>query len=539
MNNRFFFFSKYLVLILVIGLFTNTRNGLAQSYDSRQTVQKFATAMQIIRFAYVDSVNEAKLTETAITEMLKELDPHSVYISKEELREANEPLEGKFDGIGVQFQVFKDTILVVAAISGGPSEKVGIMAGDKIVKINGENAFGKKVNTKYVMDRLRGKKGTKVVVSIFRKGIKGLTSYTITRDKIPLNSIDATYMATSDIGYIKLDRFSQTSMDEFTLSLNTLKKAGMKSLILDLRNNTGGYMNIAIELADEFLEKGKLEVYTEGLKSPRQDFYSTQKGGFEKGKLIVMINEGSASASEIVAGAVQDWDRGLVIGRRSFGKGLVQHPFQLPDSTQIRLTTGRYHTPSGRCIQRPYEESLEDYYLDLYKRYKHGELVNADSIKFPDSLKYSTNNGRTVYGGGGIMPDIFIPWDSSFITKYYSEIFRKGIINQFVMQYIEDHRTDLKAAYPDLNNFSVNFVTDENFLKQFTDYAEKEGVKKLDSDFVISEKYISLVIKGLIARSLFDVGSYYQIVSPLDNELQKAILIIIDDNAFKKLKNKG
>lgn len=511
----------------------------AQNVDPRTTVQKFSAVMQIIRFAYVDSADEAKLTESAITEMLKELDPHSVYISKAELREANEPLQGQFDGIGVQFQIFKDTILVVAAISGGPSEKVGIMAGDRIIKINGEDAFGKKITNKYVMDRLRGKKGTKVTVSIYRKGVKGLTFYTITRDKIPLNSIDAVFMASPGVGYIKLDRFSQTSMDEFVQALDKLKSQGMKSLILDLRYNSGGLMNIAIDLADEFLEKGKMVVYTQGLHSPRQDFYSTQKGGFEKGKLIVMINEGSASASEIVSGAVQDWDRGLIVGRRSFGKGLVQYPFQLPDSTQIRLTTGRYYTPSGRSIQKPYNDGTEDYYMDLYKRYKHGELVNADSIKFPDSLKYSTKGGRVVYGGGGIMPDVFIPWDSSGISPYYSELIRKGLVNQFVTQYMEDHRNELKSAYADLKTFSDKFQPDDAFLDQFVNYADKEGVKKNEEGFNTSRKYISLVLKGLIARSLFESNSYYEIVSPLDKELQKAVELINDDSVFKKAKIKS
>ncbi len=356
---------------------------ITKTPDPNKTSKKLAATMQIIRYAYVDSINEAELVENAIVETLKELDPHSAYISKEDLDAANEPLEGSFEGIGVTFQIYNDTILVVAPVLGGPSDKLGIRAGDKIVKIDGEKSTGEDINNKFVFDRLRGKKGTEVNVSIFRKGKKELIEYTIIRDKIPINSIDATFMATPEIGFIKLNRFSKTSMDEFKESLSKLKKQGMKKLILDLRGNTGGYLNTAIKLSDEFLPGGKLIVYTEGLRSSKQKYNSTSFGGFKSGELIVMINEGSASASEIVSGAVQDWDRGVVLGRRSFGKGLVQRPFQLPDGSVIRLTTARYHTPTGRCIQRPYENGTQEYYLDLYKRFTNGELENRDSIHFP------------------------------------------------------------------------------------------------------------------------------------------------------------
>jgi len=510
----------------------------SQNFDSKMTFQKFAAAIQIIRYAYVDTVNEPKLTDAALTEMLKELDPHSVYIPKAELNEANEPLTG-FEGIGVQFQIFKDTILVVGVIVGGPSEKVGIMAGDKIIKINGEDAFGKKISNKLVMEKLRGKKGSQVKVGIFRKGRKSLLDFTITRDKISPFSIDAAFMATPQIGYIKLSRFSESSTKEFLEALDKLKAKGMKNLILDLRGNGGGYMNIALDLANQFIEKNKLLLYTEGLRSARQDFYSDPNGKFVNGKLIILINEGSASASEIVAGAVQDLDRGLIVGRRSFGKGLVQRPFMLPDSSVIRLTTARYHTPTGRCIQKSYASGVDDYYEDLYKRFKHGELLNSDSIHFPDSLKYYTPAKRVVYGGGGIMPDVFIPWDSTKISDYYADLIRKGILNQFTTQYVEDHRAEFKNSYPDLKSFSDGFQTDQGFLKQFTDFAEKEGVKMDEKGFQTSEKYIKLVLKGLIARNLFEISSYYEMVSPLDEELQKSIELLKDDALFKKLKIKS
>ena len=368
----------YLVFACFILFFTTAK---AQDYDPKKTEQKINYALQLFRFAYVDKVDEPKLVQDAIIQMLKDLDPHSVYISKEELDKMNEPLVGNFDGIGVQFQILKDTIYVVDVVTGGPSEKVGIIAGDKIVAIDDKAATGDSISTNFVFSKLRGKKGTVVKVSILRKNKNKVLDFNITRDKIPLTSIDAIFMATPEVGYIRLDRFSRTSMDEFRKALSDLKAQGMKDLIFDLRGNSGGYMDIAIDLADEFLNADKLIVYTEGTSSPKQEYKSTAKGGFEKGKLVIMIDEGSASASEIVSGAVQDWDRGLVVGRRSYGKGLVQRPFDLPDGSVIRLTTARYHTPSGRCIQKSYSDGLDDYYSDYMKRYTSGELLSPDKIK--------------------------------------------------------------------------------------------------------------------------------------------------------------
>ncbi len=523
-------------LLLLFALILSTQ---AQSQTAKQDpnagVKKYNAAMQLINYAYVDTINEAKLVEKAIVETLKELDPHSVYISKKDVQKANEPLEGNFDGIGVQFEIFKDTISVVHAIPGGPSERLGIMSGDRIVKIDGEVVVGKKITNQFVLDHLRGKRGTKVKVSIFRKGKKELIEFTITRDKIPINSIDAAYMIKPGVGYINLNKFAQTSMQEFVESVNKLNSKGMKSLILDLRNNSGGYMGTSIDLSDEFLKSGKLIVYTQGRNAQREDFYSTGRGLFETGKLVIMINENSASASEIVSGAIQDWDRGIIVGRRSFGKGLVQRPFQLPDSSMIRLTTARYYNPSGKCIQKSYADGIDKYYEDFSIRMKHGELIHPDSIKFPDSLKYYTSKKRVVYGGGGIMPDVFIPWDSTPISDYYLELRRKNVINSYVGEYVDKSRKALKTSYPEFSTYEQNFQTDEAFMADFFAYAEKEGVKMDEKGYADAEKLIKSQLKGLIAQKLWDMTELYTIINQYDEEVLKAIEVIEDDALFQKL----
>ena len=534
--NRYFNITGFLAGSIMIMLFVTSIRVNAQKTDPNAGIKKYNATMQLINFAYVDSVNEAKLVEKAIVETLKELDPHSMYISKKDVQRANEPLEGNFDGIGVQFEILKDTITVVHAIQGGPSEKLGIMSGDKIVKIENEIVTGKKVTNQFVLDHLRGKRGTKVTVSIFRKGKKDLIDFTITRDKIPINSIDAAYMIKPGIGYINLNKFAQTSMQEFRDAMNKLKPLGLKSLILDLRNNTGGYMGTAIELSDEFLGPNKVIVYTQGLRSPREDFYSTAQGMFEKGKLVIMINENSASASEIVSGAIQDWDRGVIVGRRSFGKGLVQRPFQLPDSSQIRLTTARYYNPSGKCIQKSYKEGVDKYYEDFSKRVKHGELIHPDSIKFPDSLKFFTTGKRVVYGGGGIMPDVFIPWDSTIFSDYFLDLRRKNVINLFVGDYVDKNRKDLQVNYPDFQAYNSKFNIDDAIMTDFFAHADKEGVKKNDTGYKVSESLIKSQIKALIAQKLWDMNELYTIVNQNDNEVLKAVEVVEDDNLFKKLK---
>jgi len=533
-------YMKYLIgtYVLFLSILFPVQDAMSQNVptktDPKETTQKFAAALFYIENFYVDSTKPAKLVEQAIINTLKELDPHSAYLSKEELQEANEPLEGSFEGIGVTFQLSKDTILVIAPVPGGPSEKLGIQAGDKIIRINGEDAFGSKVNNKFVMDRLRGKKGTTVDVSIFRKSSASLIDYTITRDKIPLHSIDATFMLSSETGYIKLNRFSKTTMEEFKSSMSQLQEAGMKSLVLDLRGNSGGYLGTAVELSDEFLPDSKLIVYTEGLNSPRQEYNATRVGSFEKGKLIILINEGSASASEIVAGAVQDWDRGLILGRRSFGKGLVQRPFNLPDGSVIRLTAARYFTPTGRSIQRPYDDGSESYFKDMANRFKNGEFVHADSIHFPDSLKYLTPSKRTVYGGGGIMPDIFVPWDSTQFTDYYSNLIRKGVFNRYTLDYVNLNRTSLLNKYPEFSTFKQSFGVDEKMMKEFLKIAEAEGVAFNEQQFDSSEAFIRYQVKALIARNLWGMTQYYEVISEADDTLLKALEIIKSEKMFSE-----
>ena len=497
--------------------------------------QKLASTLYLIENFYVDTANIDKVTEDAIVAALKELDPHSAYISKKDVEKANEPLVGSFEGIGVTFQLIRDTITVISPTAGGPSEKVGIMAGDQIIKIDGEDAFGKKVDNEYVAKHLRGKKGSKVTVSVKRGNDKELLDFEIIRDKIPLNSINAAYMLDKHVGYIKLDRFAQESTAEFKEALAKLQAQGMESLIFDLRGNTGGYLNTAIELVDQFITENKLIVFTEGINSPRQEWRSSKSGLYTIGKLIVLIDEGSASASEIFSGAMQDHDRGVVIGRRSFGKGLVQRPFNLPDGSQIRLTTSRYHTPSGRCIQRPYENGVEDYAKEMTKRLEHGEYFHADSIHFPDSLKYKTDGGRTVYGGGGIMPDIFIPVDTSFNSKLYTNLVRKGALNRFTTDHALKHRDDIKAEYGDFKNFNKKFEVGQDLVEGLKKAAEEAKVEWNDEQFKRSEKFILLQMKALIARNVWETQQYYEVMSSIDPGIKKAMEILSNEKEYKRI----
>ena len=509
----------------------------SQNSDPRNTTQKFVSALQIIDYAYVDTVNESKLVEDAIEAMLRHLDPHSIYISREDLQKANEPLEGTFEGIGISFQIYHDTILVISPVQGGPSERLGIMAGDKIVKINGEPATGKYVNNNFVFKKLRGKKGTTVEVSIAREGRKRLLNYTIIRDKIPIHSIDASFKANKEIGYIKLNRFSRTTMDEFHEALGGLKDSGMKDLILDLRGNSGGYLDVAIDLADEFLGFGKLVVYTKGNTSPKRKYKSSFRGEFENGKLVILMDEGSASASEIVAGAIQDWDRGAIVGRRSFGKGLVQRPYYLPDSSVIRLTVARYYTPSGRCIQKSYKNGYDQYYDDLERRLKKGELTDADKIDFPDSLKYYTENHRVVYGGGGIMPDVFVPWDSTKYSDFYVDLLSKGMFNDFVIGYVEKERKTLKSKYPEFTDFNSNFDVEQSFMNDFLTFARKKYIVPKEGEFEASEDIIKYQLKAVLARNLYDFESYFEVMTQIDDGYLKAIDVLENSNFFAELKD--
>ena len=497
--------------------------------------QKMGTVLYLIDNFYVDTANMDKVTEDAIIATLKELDPHSAYISKKDVEKANEPLVGSFDGIGVTYQLIRDTVTVISPTAGGPSEKVGIMAGDQIIKIDGEEAFGKKVDNEYVQKHLRGKKGTKVTVSIKRGNDPELLDFEITRDKIPLNSINAAYMLDNHIGYIKLDRFAQESTKEFKEAFGKLQAQGMQSLVFDLRGNTGGYLNTAIELVDQFLTEDKLIVFTEGIHSPRQEWRSTKSGLYTDGRLVVLIDEGSASASEILSGAVQDHDRGVVIGRRSFGKGLVQRPFNLPDGAQIRLTTSRYHTPSGRCIQRPYEGGVEEYAKEMTKRLEHGEYFHADSIHFPDSLKYKTDGGRTVYGGGGIMPDLFVPIDTAYNSKLYTNLVRKGALNRFTTDYGLKHRDEIKKQYGDFEHFNKDFNVGKDLIEGLKKAAEEAKVEWNDEQYAHSEKFLLLQVKALIARNVWETQQYYQVMASVDPGIQKAMEVLGDNKQYKNI----
>ena len=502
----------------------------AQEKNNQLQMRKLNLAQFAIANLYVDETNENKLVESAIIGMLEGLDPHSTYSNAEEVKKMNEPLQGNFDGIGIQFNMAEDTLFVIQPVSGGPSEKVGIRAGDRIVMVNDTTIAGVKMSTEDITRRLKGPKGTKVDVKVVRRGVEELLSFTIERDKIPMYSLDASYMMTPKVGYIKINRFGATTHEEFMEALARLKGQGMHDLILDLQGNGGGYLNAAIDIANEFLGGGELIVYTEGRRNPRREFFAKGDGKHQYGKLIVLVDEFSASASEIVAGAVQDWDRGMVVGRRTFGKGLVQRPIDLPDGSMIRLTVARYYTPAGRCIQKPYE-SIEKYNTDLIERYNRGEMMSADSIHFPDSLKCSTlKKGRTVYGGGGIMPDYFVPVDTTLFTKYHSRLSNKGVLLKVHFQLIDTHRDEWSKKYPDYATFNRKFELSDKMMKQLIDEGEKDGVKFDEEQYKKSESLIKLQLKALIARDLWDMNEYYHTINVVNESVNKALELLEGDD---------
>lgn len=524
--------------IWLICIFFSTSTLFAQDDAPKKlskgdALAKIDAIFTLINYAYVDDVDNNKMSEDAIVALLEELDPHSVYIPEKEKRMMNEPLEGNFEGIGIQFNILKDTLTVISPISGGPSEKLGIQAGDKIIFIEGINVAGTGLTNSDVQKKLRGKKGSVVNIEIKRNGEKNLISYDIVRDKIPIYSIDASYMATPDVAYIKINRFAKNTMDEFKLALDSLKESGATGLILDLRGNGGGYLQTAFHLADEFLSKDKMIVYTEGKKQSKQEFRATTVGDFEKGKLIVLVDEGSASASEIVSGAVQDWDRGIVIGRRTFGKGLVQKPFPLPDGSEVRLTTARYYTPTGRSIQRPYEDGKEEYYKEFQRRYEHGEFMVADSINFPDSLKFFTPNKRIVYGGGGIMPDIFVPVDTSMNSELNRNLIRRGVYNDFVLAQLDKNRKKLLKEFPNIAVFKEGFKVDQELLDKFFEFAEKKKVERNDEQYLKSKVLIDTQLVALYARNLYSISAYFEIINNLNESYLKA-LSILEGSDFEK-----
>ena len=509
----------------------------SRSNSASRQQQKLLMVENIVNNLYVDNVDEEKIVENAVRGILENLDPHSSYSTKEETTSSQETMQGSFSGIGIQFNMQKDTLYVVQTIAGGPSEKVGILPGDRFIAVDDSIIAGRKLKNTDIMKRLRGPKGTKVNIKVKRGSNAELLEFRITRDDIPLNSIDAVYMADGKTGYIRLSRFAATSYKEFKDAITKLKKQGMQQLILDLTDNGGGYMQIAAQIANEMLNRGNLIVYTQGRKSPRQNLNADGSGTFRTQKVVVMINQFSASASEILSGAVQDWDRGVVVGRRSFGKGLVQREFLLPDSSSFRLTIARYYTPSGRNIQKPYVKGdREDYDKDIIDRYKHGELQSVDSIHFADSLKHTTLRlHRTVYGGGGIMPDVFVPLDTTQYTDYHRRLVAKGIIPQFALRYVDKNRADLKAQYPDAQKFIKEFTVTDEMLNNLVDAGKAEKVDFDKSQFAKSKEMLRTFVKAAIANDLFSTGAYFQIVNEQNDIYKEALSIINDDARYRKI----
>lgn len=503
---------------------------LATAAAQNKVLNSPSRKLQLAEFAisnlYVDKVDENKVVENAIKGMLEQLDPHSTYSDPEEVKKLNEPLQGNFDGIGIQFNMATDTLFVIQTISGGPSEKAGVLAGDRIIEVDDTLIAGVKMPTEDVMSRLRGKRGTKVTVKVMRRGSAGLIPITIKRDKIPVYSLDAAYMINNNTGYIRISRFAATTGKEFADALHKLQTQGMKDLIFDLQGNGGGYLNAAIDIANQFLAKKELIVYTEGRRNPRTEFAAEGNGDFRDGRVIVLVDEFSASASEIVTGALQDWDRAIVVGRRTFGKGLVQRPIDLPDGSMIRLTVARYYTPSGRCIQKPYE-SIEQYNKDLIDRYNRGEMISADSIHFPDSLKSKTLKlGRVVYGGGGIMPDYFVPVDTTMISKYYLDLRDKGAIVQLNLKLVDQHRKDWMKKYKTFDRFNREFQISPAILKELRALGEKLGAKYKEDEYKVSLPLIKTQMKALIARDLWDMSEYFQVVNEMNHSVQKAVELL-------------
>lgn len=492
----------------------------------KSPIRKLQIAELAITNLYVDSVDEQKLVEDAIKGMLEKLDPHSAYSTPEEVKKMNEPLRGNFDGIGVQFNMVDDTLLVIQPTLNGPSEKAGIIAGDKIVTVNDTAIAGVKMSTEDIMSRLRGLKGTKVKLGIKRVDIPELIYFNITRDKIPVNTVDATYMIRPGIGYIRIGSFGATTHKEFMESLEALKKQGMKNLVLDLQGNGGGYLMASVDIANEFLQKGDLIVYTEGQRAPRMEYRAKGDGAFLDGKIVVLVDEYSASASEIVTGAIQDQDRGVVVGRRSFGKGLVQRPIDLPDGSMIRLTVAHYYTPAGRCIQKPFKKGdNKDYAMDVYNRLKHGELTNADSIHFADSLKcYTLRKHRVVYGGGGIMPDHFVPLDTLAYTKYHRQLSTKTIIRDFTLKYVLKNRNKLHQQYPEFEQFKAQYVVPKDIIDSIIAEAKKQKVTpKDDEELQKTLPQLRRQLKALIARDLWDMNEYFSVFNEGDDVVKKAL----------------
>lgn len=500
--------------------------------------RKLLMAEQLIERFYVDTVNANKMVEDAIVAMLKTLDPHSTYSDPDETKELTTPLEGIFSGIGVQFNMLSDTLFVIQTTAGGPSEKVGILPGDRIVQAGDSVIAGRKLPNSRIIKILRGPKGSEVTLKVLRKGSAEPILFNVTRDDIPIYSVDAAYMATPTTGYIRISRFAEATDKEFAQAVEKLKKEGMTDLIVDLEDNTGGYLQAALNLASHFLDKGDLVVYTESPKIPGAEFRVDKRGDLRDGKVVVMVNQYSASASEILAGALQDNDRGLIVGRRTFGKGLVQRPFPFPDGSMIRLTTAKYHTPSGRCIQKPYTSGDdENYRKDILHRYEAGEFSSADSIHMPDSLRFETlKNHRPVYGGGGIMPDVFVPIDTTAFTTYYRDLVAKGIINKYAITYVDRNRKTLNRDYPTEVKFVKDFAVGDSMLQEIVAMGDRDSVKYNQEMFDRSKAMMATIVKGIIGRDLFEQSTYFKIVNPALSPTYRAALdLVADENRYRDL----
>jgi peptidase, S41 family len=524
-THAFLYGMTWVILFLLLS-FPQAIKAQQLNFGYNSPMRKMVLAEMAITNLYVDSVDEKKLVEDGIRGMIEQLDPHSSYSTAKETKEMNEPLQGSFEGIGVQFNMVKDTLLVIQPVVNGPSERVGILAGDRIVSVNDTAIAGVKMSKEDIMKRLRGAKGSKVRLGIVRRGIAGILKFTVVRDKIPVKTLDAAYMIRPHVGYIRIGSFGVTTHNEFMKAVETLKASGMKDLILDLQENGGGYLMAAVQIANEFLHNSDLIVYTQGRKVPRQDYCADGSGRLLDGKVFVLINEYTASAAEIVTGAIQDQDRGTVVGRRSFGKGLVQRPIDLPDGSMIRLTIAHYFTPSGRCIQKPYKKGdAIDYAMDIEKRFEHGELYSADSIHFADSLKYYTlRKHRVVYGGGGIMPDVFVPLDTTQYTKFLRQMAARSYIINANLKYIDVNRKQLKKQFATFNDFNARFEVPQSLIDDVVQAAEKDKIKPKDQqELQATLPQLRRQLKALIARDLWDMSEYFQVINETNPIVVKAV----------------
>lgn len=517
-----------MMLYLLIG-FSTASAQLRFDFGKDSPLRKLQMAELAISNLYVDSVDESKLVEDGIRGMIEKLDPHSSYSTAKETKAMNESLNGSFDGIGVQFNMQEDTLLVIQPTAKGPSEKAGIIAGDRIIAVNDTAIAGVKMSREEIMRRLRGPKGTKVKLTVVRRGIKEPLVFTVTRDKIRTKTIDGYYMIRPTVGYIRIGSFGANTYNEFMEAVTALRKQGMRDLILDLEDNGGGYLQAAVQIANEFLQKGDLIVYTKGRRTPRYDYRAQGDGKLQDGKVVVLVNEFTASAAEIVTGAIQDQDRGTVVGRRSFGKGLVQRPIDFPDGSMMRLTIAHYYTPSGRCIQKPYKKGDQrDYEMELDERYKHGELYSADSIHFADSLKYATlRKHRTVYGGGGIMPDYFVPLDTTQYTPLHRQLMAKGIVMDYDLKYMDTHRKELKAKYPHFTDYLAHYTVPQALTDSIFAAGKRQKITAKDDDELKRTKdYLSTQLKALIARDIWDMSEYFQVMNESNRIVRKGVEVI-------------